>query len=144
MLFFCLLSWSMALFMEQHRLDMSKHPYAGDYELTRQLLSNSNALSGNKPLSSWAKMAYALPHEMLRRELAVVQRAARKMDLNVPWHLPAFFSYWRFLVPVIHGHHWAEEHVLFPAILNKTGGSLPPQVNICLEMERNTLTFACR
>lgn len=104
------------------------HPYAGDAQLSGRLLSTSKILSVAKPLSSWSNMAYALPHEMLRRELAVIQRAARKIDLNVPWHLSAFFQYWRFLVPVIHGHHWVEENIFFPAIMNKTGGSLPPQV----------------
>ncbi len=105
----------------------SDHPYFGDKELSGRMLSTGSVLS--KPdLSNWAQEGYALPHEMLRRELFVSHRALKHLDPAKDWHIRAWFTYWAFVVPVVHGHHWAEENVFFPAIISKSGKDLPPQV----------------
>jgi hypothetical protein len=108
---------------------LAQHPYAGDKEVFGRLLSTGKVFSEKNSMGSWAPHGYAMPHEMLRRELHVTERALKHIDPSKDWHRTAFFTYWSFVVPVVHGHHWAEEEIIFPAIIAKTGQDLPPQVS---------------
>lgn len=77
----------------------------------------------------WAAESYAFPHESLRRDLFLTERVLQKsFDATIPWHITSFYGWFGALLPIVHGHHMAEEEVFFPAIQRKSGRPLPDQM----------------
>lgn len=55
-------------------------------------------------------------------------RALNKIDPASDWHAVAWNDWLQFILPTIHGHHWAEEAILFPALVRATKVQLPPRM----------------
>lgn len=103
-------------------------PFRGDARVWGRLLSTSKVLSGDKPLANWAAEGYAFPHEPVRRDLLITHLALQAMDPRSPDHVKALTTWCWWLLHLVHGHHGAEEDIIFPAIENRTE-PLPPQMS---------------
>jgi len=98
-----------------------------DTDLKGRIFSTST-FSKNPNMTDWAQEGYFLPHETLRRGLFLGQRVLTKFDPSQKWHIDAFFKWFEFEGSTIHGHHFAEEAVLFPAILNVINKQMPSRM----------------
>jgi iron-sulfur cluster repair protein YtfE (RIC family) len=102
-LLFCLFAACLAL-----------NPYIDDPDIKDQLLTTGNF----RDTSNWVVEGYFHPHEALRRDLFLANRTLQQsFDPLVPWHIKSFFAWFDFELTIIHGHHWAEETIIFPAIV---------------------------
>ena len=82
--------------------------------------------ASQSPLSRWAEYGYAIPHESLRRGLYAGNRTVFQLDPEKEWQTDAWFAWYRAEDEIIHGHHWAEENVVFPRMLEKMQGATIP------------------
>lgn len=80
-------------------------------KLTSNVLSPS--VDGNY---SFEHAAFLLPHEAIRRELIIAEKAVNNLDCSsFPWMI-SILKEWvvDFFVPIVFSHHYIEDHIIFP------------------------------